>query len=83
VGLTELRLYQAIAERKLAADLDAIIREYGDLHRRVSATTSWSSVLDQVRFVLPKYKARATATEKKAVMALTKYLEGLARAAAS
>jgi pimeloyl-ACP methyl ester carboxylesterase/tetratricopeptide (TPR) repeat protein len=83
VGLTELRLYQAIAERKLTAELDAIIREYDDLHGRVSATTSWSSVLDQVRFVLPKYEVRATATEKKAVMALTKYLEGLAGAAAS
>jgi tetratricopeptide (TPR) repeat protein len=83
VGLTELRLYQAIAERKLAADLDAIIHEYGDLHGRVSATTSWSSVLDQARFVLPKYEARATATERKAVMALTKYLEQLAGTSAS
>jgi len=27
---------------------------------------------------LPKYAARATAAEKKAVMALTKYLSGLA-----
>jgi hypothetical protein len=82
VGLTELRLYQAIAERKLAVELDAIIREYDDLHGRVSATTSWSSVLDQVRFVLPKYEVRATAIEKKAVLALTKYLEGFAGAAA-
>jgi hypothetical protein len=82
VGLTELRLYQAIADSKLAAELDAIISEYDDLHGRVSATTSWNSVLDQVCFVLPKYEARATANEKKAVMKLTKYLEGLAAAAA-
>jgi hypothetical protein len=81
VGLTELRLYQAIAARKLAAEQDAIIREYQDLHARVSATTSWSSVFDQVCFVLPKYQARATANEKKAVLALTKYLEQLARPA--
>jgi hypothetical protein len=77
VGLTELRLYEAIAERKLAIELDAIMREYDDLHARVSATTSWGSVRDQVRFVLPKYEARATAPEKKAAIALTRYLENL------
>ncbi len=80
VGLTELRLYEAIAKRALVVELDAIVREYRDLHGRVSATTYWSSVLDQVRFVLPKYGRRATAAEKKAAMALTKYLEGLAEA---
>jgi tetratricopeptide (TPR) repeat protein len=80
VGLTELRLYEAIARRALAIELEAILREYRDLHARVSATTSWSSVLDQVRFVLPKYERRAAAAEKKATRALTKYLEGLAGA---
>ena len=80
VGLTELRLYQAIAERKLAVELDAIIREYDDLHGRVSAATYWNSVLDQVRFVLPKYEQRATAAEKKAVMTLRRHLENLAGA---
>ena len=80
VGLTELRLYEAIAKRALAVELDAIVREYRDLHERVSATTYWSSVLDQVRFVLPKYERRAAAAEQRAAAALTKYLEGLARA---
>ena len=61
VGLTELRLYQAIAERKLAAELDTIVREYRDLHGRMDATTNWRTVLDQVRFVLEKYEVRATA----------------------
>jgi tetratricopeptide (TPR) repeat protein len=80
VGLTELQLYEAIANRALAVELDAIIREYRDLHGRVSATTYWSPVLDQVRFVLPKYEKRATEPEKKAAAALTKYLEGVVRA---
>ena len=80
VGLTELRLYEAIARRAVAIELEAILREYRDLYARVSATTSWSSVLDQVRFVLPKYERRAAAAEKKATRALTKYLEGLAGA---
>jgi len=78
VGLTELRLYEAVAKRRLAGELDAIMGEYRDLHERVSATTSWSSVLDQVRFVLPHYQNRATAAEKRAARTLTKYLEGLA-----
>ncbi len=83
VALTELRLYQAIAERKLAVELDAIMREYDDLYGRVSAATSWRSVLDQVRFVLPKYEVRATAAERSAAMTLAKHLEELAGAAAS
>jgi hypothetical protein len=35
-------------------------------------------VLDQVRFVLPSYEARATAIERKAVIALTNCLKRLA-----
>ena len=79
VGLTELRLYQAIAERNLAAELDTIIREYRDLHGRMDATTNWRTVLDQVRFVLEKYEVRATAPERSAATALTKQLEELAQ----
>jgi hypothetical protein len=80
VGLTELRLYQAIAERTLAVHLDAITREYGDLHGRMDATTNWRTVRDQVRFVLEKYAVRATAPERSAATALIKHLEELARA---
>ena len=76
-ALTELRLYQAIAQRKLADELDAIIREFDDLHARVAASSMWTSVRDQMHFVLPKYEKRATAAEKKAVAKLTKYLESI------
>jgi hypothetical protein len=78
VGLTELRLYQAIAEGKLASELDKIEGEFDDLYARVNAATNWSSVLDQLRFVLPKYQARASARERAAVDALTRYLVRLA-----
>jgi hypothetical protein len=78
VGLTELRIYLAIADRKLAAELDVIVREFDDLYARVSAPSEWGSVLDQLRFVLPKYAARATATERKAVATLTRHLGGRA-----
>jgi hypothetical protein len=72
-----LCLYQAIAERKLAVDLEAIIREYDDLHGRVSATTSCTTALGQARFVLPKYEQRATGPEKKAAITLRRHLESL------
>jgi len=82
VGLTELRIYLAIADHKLASELDTVLREFDDLYTRVSAPSEWSSVLDQLRFVLPKYAARATTAEKKAVERLTTHLQGRARTAA-
>jgi hypothetical protein len=78
VGLTELRLYEAIAGRRLVHELDAILGEYRDLHCRVSAPSHWGSVLDQVSFVLPKYKLRATAAEKQAAETLLTQLAALA-----
>ncbi|HEV8095098.1 MAG TPA: CHAT domain-containing protein [Burkholderiales bacterium] len=83
VGLAELRVYQAVAARKLATELDSIIREYDDLHVRINASSMWRPVLEQLRFVLPKYAARATTAEKNAVAALTRHVEGLANATAS
>jgi hypothetical protein len=78
VGLTELRIYLAIADRKLAGELDVILGELDDLYTRVSAPSEWSSVLDQLRFVLPKYAARASAAERKAIATLTTHLAGYA-----
>ena len=76
VGLTELRIYLAIADRKLAHELDIIVGELDDLYERVSAPSEWSSIFDQLRFVLPKYAARASPAEKKAVATLTTHLAG-------
>ena len=78
VGLTELRTYVAIADRKLARELDLILDELADLHARVSAPSEWGSVLDQLRFVLPKYAARASAAEGTAVATLMTHLSGYA-----
>jgi len=79
-ALTELRLYQAIAERNAAGRLDTIIREFDDLRLRVSAPSLWGSVVDQLGFVLRKYETRATAAEKKSAMRLIKFLDGIAAA---
>jgi len=81
VGLTELRLYKALARGKLADELVSIEDEYEKLHARVSAGWMWASVRDQVRFVLPKYASRTSAREQKAAEALLKRLEVLAGSA--
>ena len=80
MGLTELRLYRQSPTKALALELDTLLREYRDLHGRMDATTYWRTVLDQVCFVLPAYARRASAPEKKAAAALTKYLKELAQA---
>lgn len=78
VAQTELRVYEAVARGDLAGDQASILREYDDLHRRVKAPWMWASVYDQARFVLPKYGARATPKEQKAVKAVLTRLATLA-----
>ena len=70
VGQTELQLYEALADVKLARALESLEKGYQDLHRRVSAPWMWSSVHDTTHFVLQKYMARASAKEKKAAETL-------------
>ncbi len=78
-GLTELRVYEAVAAMQLAPALAAIEVEYSELQRRVSGTHYWRSVHDTARFVLEPYGARArSAAEKKAGAALLVLLEGFA-----
>ena len=76
-GLTELRLYEAVAARALAAASAAIQREYDELHRRVSGTHYWRSVHDTARFVLDAYAKRAGAADKKAARRWLRCSKGL------
>lgn len=69
-GLTELRVYVAISKKALSAEIGSILTEVDDLHTRIKAPGAWDSVLDQLRFVLPKYTLRASAREKAAANAL-------------
>jgi hypothetical protein len=78
VGVTELRLYEALAQRALAPILESIMAEYEALYERVSASSMWSSVYDQVRWVIPKYKLRVGATESDAAQSLIDRLAVLA-----
>jgi CHAT domain-containing protein len=80
VGVTELRLYEALAHGALAPELESVMAEYAALYERVSATSMWSSVYDQVRWVIPKYKRRVNAAEGDAAQSLLDRLAVLANA---
>jgi len=80
VGVTELRLYEALAQHALAPVLESLMAEYAALYERVSASSMWSSVYDQVRWVIPKYKVRVNATERDAAQSLLDRLAVLASA---
>src|SRR5262249_53110450 len=82
VGLIELRLYEALARRNLAAARASIEAEYEELRERVSAAWMWASVYDQLRFVLPRYAERASQTEKAGVAAVSKRIVGCPSCAA-
>jgi hypothetical protein len=77
-GLTELRVYEAVAAGRLAGTLDAIVQDYDELHRRVSGTHHWRSLYDTTRFVLEATMPRTNAAERKAGEALIALLEGFA-----
>jgi hypothetical protein len=55
VGLTELRIYEALAQRRLAKALADILKHLADLKARASAPRMWNSVYDQARFILSPY----------------------------
>ena len=77
-GLTELRVYEAVAARALAPAQASIAGEYAELHRRVSGTNYWRSLYDTARFVLDRYQERATSSDKRACSELVSLLEGFA-----
>jgi hypothetical protein len=79
VGETELKLYNAVSEGRLARERERLEKGYEDLHKRVSAPWLWSSVYDTAQFVLRKYSARASDKESRATHALLTYLRRFAQ----
>ena len=75
-GLVEVDVYEAVAARQLAAKLSGIEGRYGELHGRVSASTTWGSVADQADFLMVPYAAACSGAEKAAAEALLKTLRG-------
>ena len=78
VGLTDLRLYEAVAARALAPVAASLTTEYAELHRRVAAPRDWRSVHDSARFVLERYARRATAAERTVCSGLLAVLQHFA-----
>jgi hypothetical protein len=82
VGQSELALYEALASGELAARQEAIASAYTALRARVHDPVKWSSVLDQLDFVLPPYLARCPPDSAEHVAAqalrslLTRFLSG-------
>jgi hypothetical protein len=66
IGQTELQLYIALANGKVASAREPLVRGYQDVYRRVSAPWMWSSVYDTAQFVLRKYSTRTSEKERKA-----------------
>src|SRR5262245_8523433 len=80
VGLTELRIYEALANRKLATALDGILKDLADVRARANARRMWASVHDQAEFTLTPYiEARGLAArEREAALKLLKQLQAYA-----
>jgi len=66
IGQLEVELYEALAERRLAASLVSLAEGYANIHARLSAAKSWRTVADQARFVLEPVRARAQGKEHEA-----------------
>jgi len=79
VALTELKLFEAISERKLAQRRAVIEQEFGDVHGRASARRLWTAVEDRARVILEKYGERATPRERSAARGLLATLTSFAR----
>jgi hypothetical protein len=77
-GLTELRLFEAVAAGKLAAALGTIGAELEDLSARVRGASHWGSVLDTLRFVLHGTLAHGSADESTAAQKLITQVEAYA-----
>jgi tetratricopeptide (TPR) repeat protein/triacylglycerol esterase/lipase EstA (alpha/beta hydrolase family) len=77
IGQTELTLYEALASGTLVRQRPDIEVQYRDLHGRVDAVTTWASVYDQMRFVVPRCRIPAGA-ELDAAMALQRLVESFA-----
>jgi hypothetical protein len=78
VGQTELDVFKSIAAGSLSQHVDTLIKVFGEHYARVSNERMWSSVFDNATFVLSRYGARASQSERTAADRLLGELESLA-----
>ncbi len=75
VGVTELRLYEAVAHTTLAAQRVDIELEYNALYARIQGAGEWKSVLDQLNFVLPGTVENGPPAEREAALDLIRHVQ--------
>ncbi|MDO9316407.1 MAG: CHAT domain-containing protein [Burkholderiaceae bacterium] len=75
VGLTGLRMYEAIAQGSLAEQRAAIERDYDVLQVRMPSIPKWKSILDQLDFVLEGALSSGVATEREAALGLISHVQ--------
>ncbi len=78
-GAIELRLYKAVAARRLARLADDLVDAFNNLALRVAAPRLWDSVATNERMVLEPYAQQASPPEAKAARMLLATLAALAR----
>jgi len=78
IALGELNLYDAISSLKLASRRAAILRQFDDIHIRVSAQHLWRSVYENAAFVLIPYARRTSDRERVAAETLLDHLRHFA-----
>jgi hypothetical protein len=59
IGLTELRIYEALGKRQLASAVEEILGDLKDLRARSASSRKWGSVADQARLTLTPHAAAA------------------------
>jgi hypothetical protein len=80
VGLTELKIYEALADRNLATILPAILPDLSRMKDRVIAPRMWDSVYDQWEFIFsPHIKAAGLADQEAARKLLAQLKEYTAK----
>jgi tetratricopeptide (TPR) repeat protein len=81
VGLTELRIYDALANGSLAASVEGIVRDLTNVKARANAPTLWESPRDQAVFALSPLTTGRTLSkaERDAALRLLDLLEEFAK----
>ena len=76
VGLTELRLLEAVSNGGLSTACAGIAAEFDALNARMPGTPKWKSVLEQLDFVLAHLLQHGSRAERDAAVTLTAHVEG-------
>jgi tetratricopeptide (TPR) repeat protein len=78
VGQTELSLLEALAQRRLAGSVPALLHAFRELKERVPSSSGWDSVYTEARFTLEPYQTVTSGGEQRAAAEILSGLKALA-----